>query len=234
MCVLYLCVKSMATPSSQQPKKGWAAYALEQKVGLVIFGVTGVVGLILSMVFIVQGIRAPFIVSYSGDRFTTTSERNAEEIQKQKTTDTDGDGINDYDELNVFRTSPYLADSDSDGFDDNQEIKSGNDPNCPVDQNCGRASDAGVNNPLIASDLTDKLPFEESGLNTQINDAGDVENLLGQLTNDDIRAALLQQGIDQTTIDALSDAEIRDLFNSALQELAASGAINDILKQAKQ
>ncbi|HBU27729.1 TPA: hypothetical protein DEB00_01265, partial [Candidatus Uhrbacteria bacterium] len=135
-------------------------------------------------------------------------------------------------ELNVFRTSPYLADSDSDGFDDNQEIKSGNDPNCPVGQDCGRASDAGVNNPLVASDLTDKLPFEEAGLNTQIQNADDVESLLGQLTNADIRAALLQQGIDQATVDALSDVELRALFDSALKELSASGAITDILEQA--
>ncbi|HBU27730.1 TPA: hypothetical protein DEB00_01270, partial [Candidatus Uhrbacteria bacterium] len=85
----------MATPSSKQPKKGWSTHALEQKVGIVIFGVTGVLGLVLSIVFIGQSIRAPFIVSYDGDRFTTTSQRDAEEIQKQKTTDTDGDGMND-------------------------------------------------------------------------------------------------------------------------------------------
>ncbi len=50
--------------------------------------------------------------------------------------DTDGDGLLDYDETNIYNTSPYLADSDSDGFSDGEEIKSGNNPNCPAKQTC--------------------------------------------------------------------------------------------------
>lgn len=223
----------MAATPPRQPRKGWSTFAIEQKVGVVIFSVTGVVGLVLSIVFIGQSLRSPFQIDYDGERFVTTSERNAEEVQRQKTTDTDGDGLNDYDELNVFRTSPYLADSDSDGFDDNQEIKSGNDPNCPTDQNCGRAVDRGVNSPLVASDLSDELPFEEAGLGVQIEDEGDIEALLGQLTNSDIRSALLQQGIDQATVDSLSDEELREMFNTALAELSESGAITEILDQAR-
>ena len=223
----------MAETPSGQPKKGWATFAIEQKVGVVIFGVTGVVGLVLSIVFISQSLKTPFQIDYNGEEFATTSERNAEEIQTQKMTDTDGDGLNDYDELNVFRTSPYLADSDSDGFDDNQEIKSGNDPNCPTDKNCGRAVDTGVNNPLVASDLTDDLPFEDAGLGITVTGEDDVQALLGQLTNEDIRTALLEQGIDQATVDALSDEELRDMFNSALAELADSGAITEILEQVQ-
>ena len=37
--------------------------------------------------------------------------------------DTDGDGISDYDEVNIFGTSMYLKDSDGDGITDDQEIK---------------------------------------------------------------------------------------------------------------
>lgn len=223
----------MAAKKDQQPKTGWSTFAIEQKVGLLIFSVVGVGGLILSIVFMAQSLRAPFEVDYDGELFVSGSERQAQEIERQRTSDTDGDGINDYDELNVYRTSPYLQDSDSDGFDDGQEIKSGNDPNCPTGENCGRAVDRGVNSPLIASDLSDELPFEEAGLGDVIQDASDVEALLGQLTNEDIRGALLQQGIDQETIDSLSDDELRELFNTALAELSASGAITEILEQAR-
>lgn len=223
----------MANDPTGQPKKGWSTFAIEQKVGVIIFSVTGVAGLVLSIVFIGQSLKSPFQVDYDGERFVTSSQRETEEIQLQKTTDTDGDGLNDYDELNVFRTSPYLADSDSDGFDDNQELKSGNDPNCPTDQNCGRAVDAGVNNPLVASDLTDDLPFEDAGFGGAITGEADVQALLGQLTNDDIRSALLDQGIDQATVDALSDDEVREMFDSALAELAESGAITEILDQVQ-
>jgi hypothetical protein len=50
--------------------------------------------------------------------------------------DTDSDGLNDWDELNLYKTSPYLNDTDSDTFSDKQEIDSGNDPTCPQGQTC--------------------------------------------------------------------------------------------------
>ena len=37
--------------------------------------------------------------------------------------DSDGDGIIDEDEINIYGTNPFLADTDGDGLDDNQEIR---------------------------------------------------------------------------------------------------------------
>ena len=68
--------------------------------------------------------------------FKTQSELQEERMEALKQKDTDGDGLSDYDELFIFQTSPYLADSDSDGHDDKVEIESGNDPNCPQGQTC--------------------------------------------------------------------------------------------------
>lgn len=42
--------------------------------------------------------------------------------------DTDGDGISDYDEINVYHTDPQKADSDDDGYTDNQEVAHGYSP----------------------------------------------------------------------------------------------------------
>jgi len=57
-----------------------------------------------------------------------------ETIRKDRTdqdssTDTDGDGISDFDEINLYSTDPALADSDNDGFTDGAEIISGFNPN---------------------------------------------------------------------------------------------------------
>lgn len=63
---------------------------------------------------------------------TELTKRN-EEIIKARigdaiTTDTDTDGISDYDEVNLYRTDPFSADTDSDGFIDGSEVLGGYDP----------------------------------------------------------------------------------------------------------
>lgn len=47
------------------------------------------------------------------------------------TTDSDNDGITDYDEITIYKTNPLSADSDNDGFTDGAEIVDGFDPNSP-------------------------------------------------------------------------------------------------------
>lgn len=59
--------------------------------------------------------------------------RRANELISQRTgvaaeTDTDGDGITDFDEITLFKTNPKVADSDGDGFTDGAEILGGFDP----------------------------------------------------------------------------------------------------------
>jgi len=42
--------------------------------------------------------------------------------------DTDGDGLTDKQEKEIYRTDPYNKDTDGDGYTDKQEIDSGFDP----------------------------------------------------------------------------------------------------------
>ena len=56
-----------------------------------------------------------------------------ERIIKERTgksahTDSDNDGITDFDEVNLYGTDPFVADTDGDGFTDGAEILSGYDP----------------------------------------------------------------------------------------------------------
>jgi len=43
--------------------------------------------------------------------------------------DTDNDGLNDYDELFVYYTNPFVNDTDNDGVTDWEEVQTGSDPN---------------------------------------------------------------------------------------------------------
>lgn len=56
---------------------------------------------------------------------------NAEEIKAGtncRLADTDGDGLNDYDEINKYKTNPLVADTDNDGLNDGDEIALGLNP----------------------------------------------------------------------------------------------------------
>lgn len=107
----------------------------QQKLGLSVFVVIGIATLFLGIMQIKKNVASPFV------RNTDIKFRTPEEIEKAnedrlKALDTDGDSVNDFDELYVFRTSPYLEDSDSDGEPDGKEIAANSDPNCPKGKTC--------------------------------------------------------------------------------------------------
>jgi outer membrane protein OmpA-like peptidoglycan-associated protein len=73
-------------------------------------------------------VTAVFMTNCGGpEELLAPSERTLEYLQSLddetlKTLDTDEDGVNDYDELNVHETNPLSADTDGDGLTDGEEI----------------------------------------------------------------------------------------------------------------
>lgn len=148
-----------------------------------------------------------------------------------KAKDTDGDGLSDWDELNLYKTSPYLADSDSDGFNDKQEIDSNNDPNCPQGQTCTSASTGTSAAPSQISDIQNPelLNMLNNAPSTTVSPtASGSASASSQLTAEEkqafvkalgenpsaatLRQYLLQAGMDKKTLDALSDAQLLQSF----------------------
>lgn len=58
-----------------------------------------------------------------------TNQLIAERTAEKVVTDSDDDGISDFDEVNLYNTNPFSADTDNDGFTDGAEILSGYNPN---------------------------------------------------------------------------------------------------------
>lgn len=150
--------------------------------------------------------------------------------------DTDGDGLNDWDELNLYKTSPYLADTDSDGFDDKKEIESGNDPTCPQGQTCTVSTsqttttnqDTTFNNPTL-----ENLLNQGTGVNTNITPTTSPATSTSTLSADEkkalqetfgsnpdvteLRKFMLQAGMEQRVLDNLTDQEIISTFNEMVK-----------------
>ncbi len=67
---------------------------------------------------------------------------NLEEFQRgtdPQKADTDGDGLKDGDEVNVYHTNPLLYDTDGDGLGDGLEVQTGSDPLDPASFNLAAA-----------------------------------------------------------------------------------------------
>ena len=103
----------------------------------IALGVVALSAFVLGFWQLRNAIRLPFVLPEpKAEEQVAVREAGAGTPEPSRTRDTDGDGLMDWDEANRYRTSPYLKDTDSDGFEDKTEIESGNDPNCPKGETC--------------------------------------------------------------------------------------------------
>lgn len=147
------------------------------------------------------------------------------QISTDRSIDTDKDSLSDYDELQVYKTSPYLADSDSDGINDSQEIANGTDPNCPKGQECGfttvenRDQSANGDDPDIAGGILDL-----NGSATQGASPIDQKLLSGDLSSDELRSILIQNGATAEILDQVDDQSLVEMYKQVLNETTAGSS----------
>lgn len=201
-------MEGFQTPPAQTPRKGLGV-AITQKISDIhadpererrwSFGVISVIGfaaIILGSVQIISDIRSPFYVAK--DTNTNTSAQPSANLEVLRSKDTDQDGLDDYTELYVQGTSPYLGDSDSDKVNDNDEVKAGTDPNCPQGQTCQQRTI-----------LDDTSTADETSTDNADTDT---------VTPEELRKTLVASGAPQATIDQLSDSELVELYNETVTE----------------
>ena len=138
-------------------------------------------------------------------------------IASLRAQDTDGDGLNDYDELNIYKTSPYLEDSDSDGFSDFEEIKNEKDPNCPSGRDCYDVD------PLANTMAEDEVNLDIEHLQETFDQSTGVSPSLGEIPEgfkdidaESLRALLLESGVEKEMLDQLSDEDLLSTFQEVL------------------
>lgn len=203
-------------------------FTREQKFGYAVVIICGVLAVSLGMFYMSKHVKAPFIISYTGSKFLTGDEAASAEVARQKALDTDSDTINDYDELSIYGSSPYLRDTDSDGISDDLEIASNGDPTCAKGAACEETED----------EITYEVSLDgilPGAVEPQVPDAvaqmDQIRALLQSQSPEDIRLLLADAGADPATIAAMSDEEIIALYGKILNDLESDGTIAGILDQ---
>ena len=185
----------------------------------VLFGVFLILGfgtLLFGFLNIYKTIYSPFI---SNEQSQSTDQQlqqdSIEKLLQMQQTDTDEDGLSDYDEEYIYNTSPYLPDTDSDGYSDKQEIDSGNDPLCPSGMDCRGIKD--MDKPGYSSDNSDdnadELPPEFSGETGEFGLPQEMLDELKNLTPDQVRALLLEsEALTQEQLAEIDDESLMQVF----------------------
>lgn len=138
-------------------------------------------------------------------------EEDDEEMLRNK--DTDEDGLSDWDELYLYKTSPYLQDSDSDGFNDQEEINNEKDPNCPAGRDC-----YSLVMPIVNDGTGDLLNQLEVNNENQDSESELQSMLEGQSDADSLRKMLLDAGMDKEILNQISDEDLLKSYQDTLNK----------------
>lgn len=192
-----------------------------QKVSLALLLFFGASSLALAFPYFNHRIKAPFVKDKS-KKYLTLEERDKQKLAELKTQDTDSDGLNDYDELYIYRTSPYLEDTDSDGTKDLEEVQNGNDPNCPKGRDCIGDISSQDSAPPGTNTTLPPPPADALG---KLQD-------LQNLSVTDIRKLLADSGVPQDVLKSVDDQTLRSIYNDALKSVASSSTLKKVEAQA--
>ena len=174
-----------------------AGLTKEQKTGAVLLSIFTIFAIVLGVLQIRNTMYAPFALNKKIPQFLKHDISGSESLVYR---DTDKDGLNDFDELYVYGTSPYLADTDSDEIPDKTEVEKGTNPVCPEGKDCALfgadASALPAYAPATSSLEQDQTDFTLADLEKATTDPTQ------------IRRMLLESGVDKKVLDATTDAEL--------------------------
>lgn len=215
----------------------------QQKLIMLMAALFGAATLIFGIINWRAQIFRPFIRKGPAVELKSTAELEQDRRESLKTKDTDKDSLSDYDELYIYRTSPFLEDSDSDTFFDSDEIARGSDPNCPEGQTCRQPRSTGeamttpptVEMPPSGVSTTEPSATDQAAAaaaQALVETFGDITAMtaeqiqakLNSLSSRELKDFFIRVGLPQDTVEQASDDLLRQLFMETLRETGAPGA----------
>ncbi len=185
--------------------QGIKKLSTEQKISFVLLLIFACFSLGLGVLKIRNTMYQPFALTKNIPPGIKDLANNINSLQYR---DTDFDGLSDFEEVYVYKTSPYLDDTDSDGVKDNVEIAKGSSPTCATGQSCDGVFLTGS---AVAGRST-------SSLVNVLPPAGPAPVDLNTLLNDPklLRPALINSGLDKNILDQLTDEQLLSIVKEAI------------------
>lgn len=215
----------------------WNQLTAQQKISVGVLSVCGALAIGLSVFRLRASVFEPFMVDAS--ELTDTKKivglTPEEEAAKLKRLDTDGDGLSDWDEINVTKTNPNLRDTCGDGVTDNVRALSGKGTGCGAQapnaagvlDTSGIESTSSTSNALLpgAKAIKDSQDAAAGSSTSpayqQSLDAFNGINQAAQAVPRDaayIRSILKGQVTDEQ-LQAISDEELLKMYDEALSQV---------------
>lgn len=204
-------------------------YSSQERLIIVTVGLIAVAAMVFGFLGIKKTISLPFGQQGEGS-YRTPEERQEEAMAILRETDTDHDGLSDYDEHYVFQTNPYLEDTDSDGIPDGREISENTDPNCPKGSACAvprvspsEEEDGGSGS---AGELDDQtLVFIQTFGNPQELTREQAEAKVQAMSDGEMRTFFVRMGVPEEAVSQADGPALRQLAIEALKEITF---VNDL------
>lgn len=185
-----------------------------QKIAITVLAVFGFFLIIMWMIQFQRNLKSPF----EPKNVTKEDEVASTSIDQLKNKDTDSDGLSDRDETDIYRTSPYLEDTDGDSIKDIDEIRKGKDPNCPEGKDCSGKIATSTLESDISTSTSSQIP-SSTAANLNINGSTeDLEKMLaGKMDAATLRKTLLNSGMDPKVLEKLSDESLMNNYKEVLK-----------------
>jgi hypothetical protein len=198
-----------------------------QKLAVFGLAVLGIVILIFWAIGMKNNIYLPFNLPVSQNvDFESCPNGNCADVTINDSRDTDGDGLSDWEESNIYQTSPYIDDTDSDGISDGDEVRAGSNPNCPRGQACdsvnGATDPSSTNQPPGESEVDfEEIYMTEDQVNNNQVDLNKV--FVGQADAATLRRLLIESGVKKEDLDQMTDEQLMSSYFNTLQSAMESG-----------
>ena len=217
----------------------WSKFSKKQKIALFLSLAGAVLLIFLTGLSVENGINAPFRGSIKEliKNKDMLKDPATEKTALDKRTDSDGDGLSDWAEENIYHTSPYLWSTAGDNVPDNVKIALGENPLCKQGQACTVASQMNFNL-ATSSELGAALQTINSGNSVnsalmgntasgqnflqQAQQAGLNTDEASQISRDPVvlRKAIMETGkVTQAELDKVSDTQLLQMLDQTETEM---------------